>query len=323
MSELTFRKAERRKARLRMGLAGPSGSGKTLSSLLIAYGITGDWSKIGLIDTENHSGELYVGTEVGGVKVGEYNVLTIDAPYTPERYITGIKAAEQAGLQVLIIDSLSHAWAGQGGILEIKDAATAADPRGNSYTAWRNVTPRHNQLVESILTSGLNIIATMRSKTDYIQTTDERGKTVVRKVGLAPIQRDGMEYEFTIFAELDPSHNLIASKDRTHLLEGLLTVPTPLLGQQLKAWLETGVDEEPAIPSRAQEQAAASQRKVNALTPKADKPEETAQPVYKCADCSAEISEAAAKYSKTHYGRPLCYNHQKLESSKPVEKVTE
>lgn len=237
---MSFRKAERKKARLRMGIAGPSGSGKTLSSLLIAYGITGDWSKIGVIDSENHSAELYVGVEVNGTQVGQYNVATVDAPYTPEKYIALIHEAEQAGLEALIIDSLTHAWAGGGGLLDQHGAL--ADRSGNSFAAWRTITPKHNQLVDAMLSSPCHIIATMRSKTDYIQTQDERGKNTVKKVGLAPVQRDGMEYEFTIFLDIDAQHRAATSKDRTHLFDGLTFIPSPETGRQLKEWLETGVD---------------------------------------------------------------------------------
>lgn len=239
MSELTFRRAERRKARLRMGLAGPAGSGKTLSSLLIAYGLTEDWAKIGLIDTENGSGDLYVGTEVNGVKIDQYNVLTLTAPFTPERYMAAIHAGERAGLEVIIIDSLSHAWAGEGGLLD--QHGTLADKSGNSFAAWRQITPKHNALVEAILGSPCHIIATMRAKTEYVQT-EENGKKVVKKLGLAPVQRDGMEYEFTLFCDIDAQHRAYASKDRTGLFDGMSILPTPEMGRQLRAWLEQGVD---------------------------------------------------------------------------------
>jgi len=231
---MLIRKAERKKAKLRLGISAPSGGGKTYSSLLIAYGITGDWEKVGLIDTENGSGDLYA-------HLGEYMVLTLEAPYTPERYIQAIKAFEDAGAEVIIIDSLSHAWAGEGGALDIQSAAAAKS--GNSYTAWREVTPKHNALVNTILQSKCHIIATMRSKTEYVLEKDEKtGKAVPRKIGMAPIQRDGMEYEFTIFMDVAINHTASTSKDRTGLFDGQYFTPGVETGKKLLEWLETGAE---------------------------------------------------------------------------------
>lgn len=240
---MAFRVAERKKAKLRLGLAGPSGSGKTLSALLIAYGITGDWSKVGLIDTESGSGELYAETTKAGVEIGQYEVNPIEPPYTPQKYIDAIKDAEKAGLDVLVIDSLSHAWAGEGGLLD--QQGKIADKNGNSWTAWRTITPLHNQLVESILHSKCHVIATMRAKTEHVQTTDERGKVVVKKVGMAPIQREGMDYEMTVMLDLDQNHVASTSKDRTGLFDGQYFKPTPETGETLLAWLNSGKDAPP------------------------------------------------------------------------------
>ena len=230
---MLIRKAERKKAKFRLGISAPSGAGKTYSSLLIAYGITGDWSKVGLIDTENGSGDLYA-------HLGEYMVLTLEAPYTPDRYIQAIKAFEDAGAEVIIIDSLSHAWAGEGGALDIQGAAAAKT--GNSWTAWREVTSKHNALVNTMLTSKCHIIATMRAKTEYVQEKDANGKTIIRKVGLAPIQRDGMEYEFTVMMDISVDHMASTTKDRTGLFDGQYFKPGVETGKKMLEWLETGVD---------------------------------------------------------------------------------
>jgi hypothetical protein len=152
---MAFRKAERRKARLRLGIAGPSGSGKTYSALLIAFGLGG---KVALIDTENGSGDMYP-------HLGDYDVLTLRAPFTPDKYIEGIREAEKAGYSTVIIDSLSHAWAGEGGLLD-QHGKIADSGKGNSYTAWRSITPKHNALVEAMLQSSCHVIATMRTKTE-------------------------------------------------------------------------------------------------------------------------------------------------------------
>ena len=234
---MQIRKAERKKAKLRLGISAPSGAGKTYSSLLMAYGITGDWEKVGLIDTENGSGDLYA-------HLGEYSVVPIEAPFTPDKYIKAIKLFEENGFEVVIIDSLTHAWAGEGGILDIQAAKTAASRSGNSYTAWREVTPQHNALVNTILQSKCHIIATMRAKTEYIQEKNDNGKTEIKKVGLAPIQRDGMEYEFTVMLDLGLNHVATASKDRTSLFDGQYFKPGEDTGRKLLEWLETGVDPE-------------------------------------------------------------------------------
>ena len=222
-----LRKAERKQAKLRIGITGPSGSGKTYSALLLAYGITGDWDKIALIDTENGSGELYS-------DLGPYNVITLTAPYSPERYIAAIEAAENAGMEAIIIDSASHEWEGKGGILELVDAVANAKFRGNTWAAWSELTPRHQKFIEKITTSPTHIITTTRAKTDSVMTDDNK----VKKVGTKEIQREGFEYELTISFTLDRDQHLaVASKDRTGLFierdPFLITAET---GKELRDW---------------------------------------------------------------------------------------
>ena len=233
-----FRPAERKKAKLRLGISGPAGSGKTASALLIAHGITNDWAKIGLVDTESGSGELYANTTIGGVNIGKYNVARITPPFEPQKYINAIKAAENTGIEVVILDSISHAWVGEGGLLDTQ--GKVASKTGNSYTAWREVTPLHNKFVEAMLQSKIHVIATMRSKQEYALESGEKGKTIVRKLGMAPVQRDGMDYEFTVVFDLSHEHVAGVSKDRTSLFDGKYFVPTPDTGKQLKEWLESG-----------------------------------------------------------------------------------
>jgi hypothetical protein len=223
-----FKPAQRRRAKLRLAVAGPSGSGKTYSALLLASGIT-SWSKVAVIDSENGSAELYA-------HLGEYSVLTLEPPYTPEKYIEAIKTAEQRGFEVIIIDSLSHAWNGEGGILDQQGKAADTKYKGNSWAAWRDVTPRHNALVEAMLKSSCHVIATLRSKTEYAQIT-ENGKPAVKKLGMAPVQRDGMEYEFTVFLDLSIEHIAMTSKDRTGMFDGQYFKPNVETGQKLLAWL--------------------------------------------------------------------------------------
>jgi len=224
-----FHKAERRKSKLRLAIAGPAGSGKTYSALQIAFGIGG---KIALIDTERGSAELYS-------HLGAYDVCTVEAPFEPSKYVAAIKEAEKLGYDIIITDSLSHAWSGTGGLLDLH--GKIADRGGNSWTAWRKITPQHNELVEALLQSPCHIIATMRSKMEYSQS-EEGGKKTVKKIGLAPVQREGMEYEFTVFYDIDINHVATASKDRTSLFDNKYFTPSTETGVILINWLNNAPD---------------------------------------------------------------------------------
>lgn len=227
-----FRKAERKQAKIKMGLTGPSGSGKTLGALLVAGGLVGgNWDKVGIVDTENGSADLYANATIGSQKVGAYQVLALDPPYEAGKYIAAIKLAESAGLEVLIIDSITHAWAGQGGFLDKQGAL--ADKTGNSFAAWRKITPEYNLLVDTILQSKMHIIVTMRSKTEY---SIEGGK--VHKLGMAPVVREGFEYELSLVLDVGQNHQATVSKDRTSLFDGKVFVPSLDTGKTIKAWLD-------------------------------------------------------------------------------------
>ena len=255
-----FQKAVRQVAKLRLALSGPSGSGKTYSALLIASGIV-PIEKVAVVDTENGSANLYA-------NLGTYSVLTLHPPYTPKKYIEAIHAAEQEGFELVIIDSLSHAWNGEGGLLEQKDKATDAKYKGNGWAAWREVTPEYNKLIETMLNSPCHIIATMRAKTEYMQD-DSNGRKRIVKVGAAPIQRDGIEYEFTVVFDLSIDHVATVNKDRTRLFDGQYFVPTPDVGKTLKQWLDAG---EPASAPQPIPVAAAHS------VPQASVPQQAPQP---------------------------------------------
>jgi hypothetical protein len=226
---VTFKPAERKKAKLRLGLAGPAGSGKSYSALQIAFGMGG---RVAVIDSENGSADLYA-------HLGAYDVCTIEAPYSVEKYLGAIREAEAAGYDTIVIDSLSHAWAGDGGLLDQKGAIEKRT--GNGWTAWRDVTPWHNKLVEVMLQSRCNIIATLRAKMEYVQQKNEKtGKTTIEKMGMGIIQREGMDYEFTVMFDIDQYHTASSTKDRTGLFNGLYFTPDQAIGAKLKAWLEAG-----------------------------------------------------------------------------------
>ena len=227
---LQFKKASKQQAKLRMAIVGPAGAGKTFSSLSLATGLG---SKIAVIDTERGSAAKYA---------DEFSFDTLELEsYEPETYVAAIKAAEEAGYDVLVIDSLSHAWVGKGGALEQANNETLKQRTPNSYTAWRNVTPRHNAMIDAIVGCKCHVIATMRSKTEYVQEKDDRGKTTIRKVGLAPIQREGAEYEFDVVGDIDQDNNFVITKTRCSKLSGkVYNKPGQELSETLKAWLTDG-----------------------------------------------------------------------------------
>lgn len=230
---MTFKKAVRQRVKARIGICGPAGSGKTMSALRLAFGIVGSNGKIAVLDTENESASLYA-------HLGDYDTDVIKPPFTVDKYINGIREAERNGYDLLIIDSLSHAWAGTGGILEYVDAKADA-AKGNKFAGWREATPRHNSLVDAMLQSPMHIIATMRSKTEYILVEDEKGKKVPKKVGMAPVQREGMDYEFTLVFDVDQErHMATASKDRTELFDDFFGKLTEEHGKTIRQWLDSG-----------------------------------------------------------------------------------
>jgi len=240
--KMKFAKAERKQAKLRMALTGPSGSGKTLSALMIASGIGGS---IAVIDTENDSSSLYAGSV--RIHSGEYvspvfDVLNLGAPYTPESYIDAIKAAESAGYTTLIIDSITHEWSGVGGCLDMVDGIAKSKYKGNTWSAWNDITPRHRALLDCILQSKMHVIVTMRSKTETAQQQNDQGKKTVVKLGMKAEQRDGFEYEMTTVLDLSHDGNCAtASKDRTGLFSGRdPEVITNATGKKILDWLNTG-----------------------------------------------------------------------------------
>lgn len=225
---MEFQKAVKNQSKLRIALSGAAGSGKTYSALQIAKGIG---VKIAVIDTERGSASLYA-------DIFDFDVLNIDPPYTPAKYIDAIATAEKSGYNVIIIDSLSHAWAGAGGLLDMHDAIQKSSKSGNGYTAWREITPIHNKLVDAIVGSRCHVIATMRSKMEYV-IENTGSKNNVRKVGMAPIQRDDLQYEFSVHIELSQEHVAISSKDRTGLFDGKYFVPSEQTGVLLISWLNS------------------------------------------------------------------------------------
>jgi hypothetical protein len=226
---MKLQKATRSQVKLRLGLSAVSGGGKTYSALLMAYGMTNDWEKIAVIDTENNSASLYA-------NLGGFLTYDFKPPYTPERYVEAIKMCEDSGIEVIIIDSVTHEWDGKGGILEISNAMS-----GNSYTNWAKITPRHDAFISAIMQSKCHVITTVRRKQDYELTKNSEGKVVPIKVGLKEITREGFEYELTLNLNIESTHYASASKDRTGLFmdkpEFIISKET---GKQLIEWCNSG-----------------------------------------------------------------------------------
>lgn len=236
-----FEVATRKKAKLRLALAGPSGSGKTLSALMIAGGMTdGDWSRVALIDTEHERARFYA--DRSEWNIGEFLYQPLFPPYKSQKYIEyateGAAAVGEDG--VLIVDSLSHAWEGEGGVLEYKSEVEKQKGK-NSYTAWDEAGKMQNTLINSLLSLPCHVIVTLRTKTAYTMEVNDRGKNVPVKIGLAPIQRENTEYEFDIVLNLDRQHYATASKDTT-FLDDFNAPITPEIGAKIRDWLAEGKD---------------------------------------------------------------------------------
>lgn len=289
---MQLQKATRKKVKLRLGLSAVAGGGKTKGALLLAKGLCDDWNKIAVVDTENNSASLYS-------DMGPFNTLELTADYTPEKYIQAIKTCEDAGMEVIIIDSITHEWDGKGGIIDISNGMT-----GNSFTNWAKITPRHQAFIDAILQSKCHIITTVRRKQDYEMNKDSNGKTTVTKAGLKEVTREGFEYELTLNFNLDERHNCTASKDRTGLfMDKPAFIITEDTGRVIKEWCESGIDTnaelKAAIASLAKAKTVEALSKIKASLPAyivsdasftgpamerykliiAEKPKEAAQPI--------------------------------------------
>ncbi|MDE6834898.1 MAG: ATP-binding protein, partial [Ruminococcus sp.] len=285
-------KVTREKSKLRLALTGPSGAGKTLSALLLAYGITNDWSKIALIDTEHGRAKFYANRSDFGT--GEFLYQEMSAPYSPDKYISMVnEGAEAVGADgVVIVDSFSHCWDNEGGVLDIK-SQIAEQPKKNDYSAWADAGKIQNNLVNSVLSANCHTIVTMRTKMAYAMEQNDKGKTVPVKIGLAPVQRENTEYEFDIVLNIARNHVASASKDTT-FLDKWSGVITPELGKSLKEWLDEGVEP------------------------------------HRCTDCgkvitgkSKKTADEIAEGTLKNYGRKLCWKCMTAEIKKLKERKNE
>jgi hypothetical protein len=239
---LQIRRAEKRQLRARIAIDGPTGAGKTYTALVAATVLAGG-GRIIVIDSENRRAERYA-------DLFQFDTIQLDGPFTPELYMEAIHLAEREGAAVVVIDSLTHAWQGEGGILEMVDKAAARSRSGNSFGAWKDVTPVHRRLIETIIRSPIHVIATMRSKMEYVQQKDPNGNTRIEKVGMAPIQRDDLPYEFDMVLDMDIKHTMVVTKSPYPAQQDVvLTKPGPEFFQAFYAWLNSGAPEDRPQPS--------------------------------------------------------------------------
>ena len=233
--QFTIAPATKSALKARVAIDGPTGSGKIYTALRLARGMVGPEGRIGLIDTENRSAELYSDDF-------SFDTIQLAAPYDPRRYTGAIKAFLEAGHDAIIVDSLSHAWAGKGGLLEMVDEfKNKREHGGNKFGAWSEATPIQNEMVETILQSPAHMLVTMRSKMAYVLEQNDRGKTTPRKVGMQPIQRDDLEYEFTVILDMDLANRAEVTKTRMSSIAGrVIDKPGEDLGAEIAAWLDSG-----------------------------------------------------------------------------------
>lgn len=226
---IQFKRATKKESKLRLGIVGPSGSGKTYTALRVATALG---QRVVVMDSEHGSASKYADEF-------EFDAFEPDS-FSPTVYIDFLRQAEADGYEVAVIDSLSHAWMGKDGALEMVDGAARRNA-GNSFAGWRDVTPLHNQMIEAILAARIHVIATMRSKTEYVLEENEKGKKVPRKIGMQPVQRDGMEYEFDVVGDIDHDHNFVVTKTRCRALSGaVISHPGKDLADTLQKWLSSG-----------------------------------------------------------------------------------
>lgn len=235
-----FKRANREQLFARIALDGPPGSGKTFTGLTWAFALVGQHEaaagrKVAVIDTEFRSASKYQG-ELHDDHCWDFDVCELEH-FSPTAYTAAIEAAGRAGYACLLIDSLSHAWTGTGGALEQVDKKGA-----NKFTdGWREVTPLHNAMIDAMLGFPGHLIITMRTKVEYVIEVNEKGKSVPRKIGLKPVQREGMEYEFDVIVDLDIDHLAKVSKSRCSALDGkAATKPDGEFVVPLKTWLSSG-----------------------------------------------------------------------------------
>ena len=285
MMTFQVKKAKREKIYVKMALIAPSGGGKTYGAHLLSQGMaeeiekeTGKKAKILMANTESKRGYYYANEF-------DYDIIDINPPHNPEKYVELIEFAVQEGYDILIIDSASHEWEGKGGCLELHQQA------GGQYQSWKSVSPRHAKFINAIADSPIHIIATMRGKDQYEMTKDERGKTTVQKFGIGAKQRDGFEYEFTCTFLIDQKTNVAeVQKDNTHIFdkEGP-TILSSSHGRKIIQWANSGEGYTPVVRKDEEEE-----------VPDNDLKSTKQQIISKCVELGGQSNEAMMKIVKEY-----------------------
>lgn len=253
---MSFKKATKKEVKLTMGISGPAGAGKTLSALRIARGLVGPTGKIALIDTEGAKANAYADTIENG-----YDIAQFQSPFELDKLEDTLDEAIEAGYQVVVIDSLSHFYAGEGGILQQVEDESVRNG-GNGMKAWAHVTPKVNRFLEKLKAMPIHVIVTLRSKTTYEISRNDKGKVSVQKLGLAPIWKgDSIDFEMDHMLKMTTDHRAIVDKTRLiGLTDKIFDKPDEKLGKQIKEYLSGGIvspiEPEPAVEPEEQEEAA-------------------------------------------------------------------
>lgn len=247
---MEVKKAKREKLKVPIMLTGASGSGKTVSALLIAKGIVEkmfpkatdeeQWEKIGVIDTEHKRSLLYAGSTIGNIYIGGFQHIDFEPPFNVRNYIDAFNLMKDANVEVVIVDSISHAWSGEGGILEEVESRSKGKPN-MKMQAWAQVSPLEKQFLKLVTGNSVYVIATARSKQAYDISKNEQGKTVVEKMGLKPDQKESLEYEFAIALRMDQDHIAEATKDNSNMFNLPFPVTTEV-GHKIFEWSDAGID---------------------------------------------------------------------------------
>ena len=248
---LEFKKAKRVQAKIKIAIGGTSGSGKTMSSLLLGYGLVKAehpewtdeqvWDHICILDTENSSGSLYVGTHIGAYRIGEYNTIQIEPPYEEQTLIDCLTMCENHKMECVIIDSASAFW-----VDALETQGKIAERTKSNFSAWKPVKADQNKMMQAILQCRAHVISNYRAKTEYTQEVGDNGKKVVKSLGMGIIAEGNSQYEYTLMLMLDADHVANATKDRTGVFDGKFFTVTPETGAKLYQWLSEG--EVPAAP---------------------------------------------------------------------------